>query len=148
MSYTDVTPYVAATIATQALRAAGLIDDDVEIAPQSMYGNKTIERYGKPRREGGDGIMFVGDSFKQWLDAQLEGRTSTRSRVNVKALLAEYTAEVAEDGTEAGEQDGEATGVADESDGDELQEQLAASLDEVAAQADLSALEPAAAESE
>ena len=105
MSYTDVTPYVAAQIATQALREAGLLDSDVEIAPQSMYGNKTIARYGTSRREGGDGIMFVGDSFKEWLDAQLEGRQGgTRTRVNLKALMAEY-GEDAPETDEAGQAD-------------------------------------------
>ncbi len=93
----DLTPYAAAVVATAVLRKHGILDADQEIAPQSMYGNKTITRYGEPRREGGDGVMFNGDSFAEWLDAQVEGRaTGARQRVNVKALLAEYDPETDE----------------------------------------------------
>jgi len=143
-SFSDVTPYVAAQIATELLRADGILAADEEIAPQSMYGNKTIERYGTPRREGGDGIYFVGTSFKAWLDAQREGRESgRRSKVNLRALLSEY------DNAEQDAEDGAPT--------DETAAQLEASLAErgvevpteddapdfasVTAQADTSALE-------
>jgi len=90
----DVTPYQAAKIATKWLRKHGKIAEDQEIAPQTMYSNKAIERYGKPRTQGGQGVYFVGASFMQWLQNWGTGGTGARGRVNIEALANEYMADL------------------------------------------------------
>ena len=89
--HTDVTPYYAAQVATTVLRAAGVLNEEDTIAPQAMYGNKTILRHGQSRRDGGNGIYFDGDSFAEWLNAQKTGTPGQgRTKVNVNALVNEY----------------------------------------------------------
>jgi hypothetical protein len=94
--HTDVTPYRAAQILTARLHAAGRLPADEEVAPQTMYGNKTITRFGTPKREGGQGVYFEGDSFNEWLEAYMSGDApKTGGKVNVNALIAEYSGDQA-----------------------------------------------------
>jgi hypothetical protein len=99
MSYTNVTPYYAAKIATDVLRAAGKLAVDEEIAPQTMYGaarpNKSTNESSIATVEGSKPILFVGDAFKAWLDAQVAGTGRTRVGVNVNALIAEFSSDTA-----------------------------------------------------
>lgn len=100
VKHSDLTPYRAAQVATAVLRAAGKlqgVDSNGKpkaIEPQTMYSNKSIKRYGEAKRDGGTGVMFVGESFNEWLQSQLRGTGSTRTRSNFGSLLAEYTVEI------------------------------------------------------
>lgn len=121
--YTDLTPYMAAKVATKVLQAAGKLTAEQEVKPQSMYSNKTIKRTGTKKSDGGSGVFFVGSSFKQWLDLQLTSMgTASRGRVNVDALANEYMADFEE--VEAIE-----TSVTDDKNEDELEAAIAGSED-------------------
>jgi len=88
-TFSDLTPFMAAKVATVILQASGTLPPGKEIAPQAMYSNKTIERYGTKRTEGGQGIYFRGDSFAKWLTEAKKGVAGGR-RVDVNALVSQY----------------------------------------------------------
>jgi hypothetical protein len=125
--YSDLTPYAAAIVLTRKLHQAGKLAADEEIRSQTMYSNKSIKRYGTPRKDGGEGVYFVGDSFAQYLKQQLSGSGATRSSKDYDALSAEFDVDFVEEAVESDE------GV--ESD------ETAKSFEEVTGQADMSALQ-------
>jgi hypothetical protein len=129
----DVTPYRAAQIATVALRGAGKLAADKKIEPQVMYSNKSIARYGEAKSAGGTGVMFVGDSFYAWLQTQLRGTGVVRSRGNLGALLAEYVTDIDDEDL--------ADEPTDDEDADSPEDIAAMAFENVAAQADTSALD-------
>jgi hypothetical protein len=91
--YSDLTPYRAAQVLTVQLRKLGLIEPDEEIAPQTMYSNKSIKRVGTKKSEGGAGIMFDGDAFMDYLRNEVAARRSggrVRASVNIDRLAAEF----------------------------------------------------------
>jgi hypothetical protein len=133
--YTDLTPYRAAQIATLQLRKAGKLAADEEIAPQTMYSNKSITRYGSPKAQGGTGVMFVGASFAAWLQAAKSGTGTARVSFNLDRIAAQYDdidvvaglEQMASANANAASADDEGVEVADEvvegdADGDELDE--------------------------
>jgi hypothetical protein len=92
--HTDLTPYAAAEIATRVLGR--------KVSSQTMYGLArpgkgenaksriaTVEG-SKPRSEGGDGILFDGDAFAEWLGAMKRGGSGTRVRQDFDALAKEF----------------------------------------------------------
>jgi hypothetical protein len=133
--YPDVTPYHFAQVATAILREAGILDETEEITGPGMYGNKQIKRVEgcKSRRDGGDGIVFDGDSAHEWLERRLAGGgTGARSRVNVPKLVEAFSRSAEDEQDEATD-----TAVTDNSDDHELEEVLQASIDaQVAAEED------------
>jgi hypothetical protein len=153
MSHTDLTPYYAAKVATEVLRKAGKIADNEVVAPQKMYGlarpSKSTNVSAIATVPGSDPILFVGDEFARWLQAQLAGQGRTRTGVDMASLISEF-----EDGLAAGVDEDESDEVSDDdpdltSDLEELLSQSieavggqVPSFEEVAAQADTSAMEP------
>jgi len=92
---TNLTPYRAAQVMTRQFRKLGLIDADEEIGPQTMYSNKSIKRVpgSKKKSEGGEGILFDGDSFFQYLQNEVAARrggTRVRTKVNVDRLAEQF----------------------------------------------------------
>src|SRR5216684_3672409 len=94
---TNVTPYRAAQIMTVQYRKLGLIAPDEEIAPQTMYSNKTIARTGDLKKaQGGAGQKFVAASFFEWMKNDAAARAAggrTRAKVNVALLAEEFDLE-------------------------------------------------------
>jgi hypothetical protein len=59
-----------------------------------MYSNKTIARYGEAKSTpGGTGIYFDGESFNEYLQSFLQGKTPAKSRASVEQLMKEYGVE-------------------------------------------------------
>jgi hypothetical protein len=98
--HSDLTPYAAHLVVNGLLKAAG---SDREVGPQRMYGlskrdvvKSTCDLGGSPHRAHAkcEHVVFDGDDFARWAKAYVKGvLEGTRvRRVDVKALLAEYSA--------------------------------------------------------
>jgi hypothetical protein len=143
VKHSDLTPYRAAQVATAVLRVAGKLGVDGNgkpktIEPQSMYSNKTIKRHGSAKSAGGSGVMFDGESFNEWLQAQLRGTGTTRRSSDFGSLLAEYTGELSDEDVsdEVGDEEDEE----DEDSAEDIAAMTENSFEKVADQADTSAL--------
>jgi hypothetical protein len=90
VEFANLTPYAAAQVATRVL--------GTEIQPQTMYGlarrNAIETTEGALKGDGTHKILFVGNSFKTWLDEQLLNPGGGVGRTDYDALAAEFSASV------------------------------------------------------
>lgn len=101
INFTNLTPYAAALVATEVLGR--------DVTPQSMYtmakSGSIASNYETYKAAGGRGsgvkVQFVGAAFKLWLDAQLNGVSTSGGKVSLQALIAEFTADVEIDDEDA-----------------------------------------------